>query len=171
VARALLVAAALGLLGAGCTFKETQQFEAFAAWPNGIEVTIFKKPTEQLGAVRGWIGIGGDVNPLLERAGLDTRCPRGTWEDGDRCAWNVLRAMPIEFADNPLGGPLEWMVGVYWADALDERNFQDFRDNLVVSGGVCLHVEVRNWGDWPIEWRTSDWDNRNDGYCKEGASL
>ena len=85
---------------------------------------------------------------------------------GDRCAFRVLRATQTD------AGLAEPAVRLYWDDALAWDEFDDFRHDAVgptrLQAGTCLHATIRNVGDWPIEWRDSNWTFRDwtDSKCR-----
>ena len=161
-----LVATALAVLLAStatsCVLKESDQYVIQPAPPNGIHVTLKNGTSRLLLALSELVRKGQDADGPLASFGYGVRCNSyaNTWYYGDRCAFRVLRATPIQ------GGLVASAANrLYWSDALAWDEFDDFRTDAMSRvrflPSRCAHVTIRNQGDWPVEWRDSNWTYRS----------
>jgi hypothetical protein len=145
---------------AGCVLTEGDRYVVQPAPPNGIHVTLRPKTSGALWVLSKLVRAGGDADGWLRKGGMSTRCNyyRDTSYYGDRCAFRALREVRI-------AGSLERS---WWGDAVNWDMFSDFRsstmkpfrDNEARMSKGCAHVTIRNAGEWPIEWKNSNWTVR-----------
>jgi hypothetical protein len=155
--------AALAL--SSCVLTENDEYVVQPAPPNGFHLTISNPMSVQLKGASDAVAAGVNIDHVLRDRDIDTTCPEvGTRERGDRCAFRILKSVDIE-------GWIAAVGNIYWRDAVADDEFGDFRDDamapLRTNGTRCLHVTIRNVGDWPIEWRDSNWTYResSDSHC------
>lgn len=159
---ATVFAVTLALSASSCVLEESEHYVIQPAPPNGIHLTLRNGTSRLLLALSELVRNGQDADGALRSFGYGVRCNSyaNTWYYGDRCAFRVLRATPVE------GGLVQSAANrLYWSDAIAWDEFDDFRTDAM--GPVrflpsrCAHVTIRNQGDWPIEWRDSNWTHRS----------
>lgn len=166
-------ALAAGLAGVtlmtSCVLREGTDYVVQPAPPSGVHVTIKLGPSSMLKAVSNMVAEGSSVDGHLRAYGLTTRCdayPNSAYY-GARCAFDVL-------GDVEMGGGLAGGIKrLYWNDAVADDEFSDFRNDALArilpkDNTNCLHATIRNDGDWPIEWRETNWTIRtkSDSKCR-----
>lgn len=158
----LAMAATLAVVLSSCVLKKGDQYVVQLAPPNGIHVTLRVGTSDQLKSVSTLLYEDQDVDGLLRRFNYTVRCnsyPRRSTYYGDRCAFRVLRATPV---DAGLATP---GVKVFWDDALTWNEFDDFRHDAIAPirrrPGTCLHATIRNQGAYPLLWRDTNWTHRD----------
>jgi hypothetical protein len=164
---ALLLVTAL--VCSSCVLRENKEYVIQDAPPNGIHVTLKVGVSDSLKTASEFVASGKDLDVLLAKAGYGTvTCDQyeSTVYNGDRCAFRLVRSTPTD------GGLLEPAVDLYWSDALNWDEFDDFRSDAMSpirkTKESCLHVTIKNVGEWPIEWRDSNWTYRlqSDSKCR-----
>lgn len=164
----MALAAVLTIGLSSCVLTEGKEYIVQPAPPNGIHVTLKVGVSDKLKTVSDFVDRGNDIDRWLRDSGYDVRC--NYYDDtvyyGDRCAFRVLRATQTD------AGLAEPAVRIYWDDARAWDEFDDFRHDAVGPtrrrAGTCLHATIRNVGDWPVEWRDSNWTfrDRTDSKCR-----
>jgi hypothetical protein len=153
-----------------CVLREGPEYVVQPAPPSGVHVTIKLGPSSMLKAVSDIVADGGAIDGHLRTYGLPTRCDHyaNTRYYGDRCAFDVL-------GDVEMGGGLAGGASrLYWNDAIADDEFGDFRNDALGrvrsrDNTTCLHATIRNYGDWPVEWRETNWTVRTkagDSKCR-----
>lgn len=168
-ARLVGLAAAIVVLCSSCVLRENNEYVVQDAPPNGIHVTLKVGVSDSLKTASEFVASGKGLDDLLVKAGYSSvTCDQyeNTVYNGDRCAFRLVRATPT---DAGLAGPA---VDLYWNDALNWDEFDDFRNDAMSpirkTKESCLHVTIKNLGEWPIEWRDSNWTYRlqSDSKCR-----
>lgn len=167
-------ALAAGLAGVtlmtSCVLREGTEYVVQPAPPNGVHVTIKLGPSSMLKVISDRIASGADVDGLIRAYGLSTRCasyPRTRYY-GDRCSFDILGDIEVS------GGLASGLYRLYWSDAVANDEFADFRNDALgrvrsKNNTTCIHATIRNYGDWPIEWRETNWTVRTlagDSKCR-----
>lgn len=167
LAVAIAVGASLGL--SSCVLTEGPEYVVQPAPPKGLHVTLRVGPTVMLHVVSDMITRNDRVDHLLRDAGLPTRCDssRGTRARGDRCAYRILQDFEVR------GNLITNTIGrTVWSEATKDSEFADFANDAMgpTRGrrGSCLHVTVREYGDWPVSWWNTNWTLRtsSDSKCR-----
>ncbi|MCU1499516.1 MAG: hypothetical protein JWM47_3469 [Acidimicrobiales bacterium] len=163
----LVIAALLACSLASCVLREGNEYVAQPAPPNGIHATIRSGPSSLLVVVSDLVRKGQNPDKWLVKTKYRTRCnayPR-TAKHGDRCAFRLLR-------ESRTTGILEkgwWNDATNWDMLTDFHRdaMGPFRSHRKRMRAGCLHVTIRNVGDWPIEWKNSNWTvrTRSDPKC------
>ncbi len=163
----LVVVALTAIVCTSCVLTESKHYVIQTAPPSGVHVTLRHDTGALLQGLAYRVRQGDPVDGLLASNGYDVRCDRDTnsWESGDRCAFRVLGATPVA------GGIATGLAHTYWSDAVASDEFSDFHNDAMAAvravSSRCLHVTIRNVGDWPVEWRDSNWTYRtsSDAHC------
>jgi hypothetical protein len=157
-----------------CVLRETSDYVVQPAPPTGVHVTIKLGPTTMLKFASDIIAGGGNIDSMLRDFGIPTRCDghARTRYGGDLCAFEILQDMDVSgsLIDNAANQ-------LYWSDAINDDELDDFRNDALarvrlvkdVEQTICLHATIRNVGDWPVEWRDTNWttrDRASDSKCR-----
>ena len=161
-ARLAALALVLATTAGACVLKEAEHYVIQPAPPNGIHVTLRNGTGRLLLSLSELVRNGQDADGALRSFGYGTRCNAyaNTWYYGYRCAFRVLRETPVQ------GGLVQSAANrLYWSDAVAWDEFDDFRNDAMSRirslPSRCAHVTIRNQGDWPVEWRDSNWTYRS----------
>jgi hypothetical protein len=157
------------ILCASCTLEEGSAYVVQDAPPSGIHVTLKVSTTDILRVLSDAVEGGAEVDRELAKNGLgevDCDAYPNTQYYGDRCAFRAIRATPVT-------GTLARDAArrLYWDDARSWDEFDDFRGDSMAQirnrAKSCIHVTIKNVGDWPVEWRDSNWTwrDRSDPKC------
>ena len=163
----IVLAATLGL--SSCVLTEGPEYVVQPAPPGGLHVTIKAGPTALLHIVSDMITRNDRVDHLLRAADVSTRCDssRGTRARGNRCVYSILQDM--EMRGNLIATALGRLV---WGEATKDSEFADFANDAMAPTlarrNSCLHVTVREYGDWPVTWWNTNWTYRtsSDSKCR-----